>query len=171
MILHLGNGTFVKYCYYYYYYDSLTKEAVAEAVPHACCLVPGPPALDARRERKVYSNERHQQVAQTYVYQQQIGGCPQPLEAAVEYNDNKVVAEAEHADSADSEGKKLVRANREKVLLRAPLGSGVVGRIHVVEWNRVSRMALLLMRLRLLLVLEPLPATDDSSPCCTRSDH
>lgn len=34
----------------------LTKETVAEAVPHACRLVPRPPSLDARREREVYSD-------------------------------------------------------------------------------------------------------------------
>lgn len=121
---------------------ALTEQAVAEAVPHARRLAPRPATFDARRKGEVDPHERHQQVAHADVGQQQVGGRPQPLEAAVERQHREVVAEAEHADGADGDRQQPVGVHGEQVLLGAPRAPAVVGRTHrarVTTGCRASR--------------------------------
>lgn len=116
---------------------SLTKQAVAEAVPDARRSAPSPTASDARNKREVYPDDGNQQITQTYVDHQQIGGRPQPLEFAVEDDDNNVVAKAEHPDGPDGEGEKFVGADGEDGMVRTSLLSGAVVRIHCADTNLV----------------------------------
>lgn len=121
---------------------ALTEQAVAETVPDARRLVPAPATFDARRKGEVDPDERHQQVAQADVDQQQVGGRPQPLEAAEQRQDHEVVAEAEHANDPDSDGEQPVGVHGEQVLLGAPRAPAVVGGTHRAHQNLVPSIAL-----------------------------
>lgn len=111
----------------------LTEQAVAEAVPRARGAAPGPAAPDARGEGEVDPDDGDQEVAQADVDQQQVGRGPEPLEPAVQNQNQRVVPEPEHPDGSDGESQNFVGPGGEDVLprdRRTPAGSGVVVLIH-----------------------------------------
>lgn len=93
---------------------SLTKEAVAEAVPDAAGGVPHPAAPQAGHEGKAHAEDGHQQVAEADVDEEEVGGRAEPLELVVEHQHQQVVAQAQHADGGDEQRQQLIGAGAEE---------------------------------------------------------
>lgn len=122
----------------------LTKQAVAETVPHASRLVPRPTTFHARGKGEVDADQRHEQVAKADVEQKQVGGRPQSLEAPIERQDRQVVAEAEHTDGADSGGEQWVGVHGKQVVLGATRAPTIVGHTHRAHKKLAPSVAWLL---------------------------
>lgn len=115
----------------------LTKKTVAETIPDACCRIPNPASFYAGNKGKVNPEQRHQQIAYTYVDHEQISGRLESLKFVVEHNDKDVVAETKDSDRSDGEGKKFVSASAEKVVIWLCIGPTFIRRIHCLK-NSVS---------------------------------